>query len=252
MDTLFDQNDRLPDFDDNKNWHEELVGEGRKFRTNEDLAKGKAESDRYVRVLEQQKDEIRNMYLNLKEQVDGRTKLEDLIDRIEKGKSQTPDDSHTPEDREKTPTFDPSQLKGMIAQELQEAEVQKRSANNYAQVQKTLRDRFGTRVNEVLKDKMDTLMIDDAYMVSTAKRSPQAFYSLMGISEQAEQPQTMFQAPPRTTQRPTFAPQNEGAKTLAYYEKLKQTNPQAYLDPKIAVQMDKDAQALGVDFFDVD
>lgn len=253
MDTLFDNNNTLPEFDDNKNWHEELVGEGRKFNSNEALAKGKAESDRYVKILEQQKDELRNMYLGLKEQVDGRAKLEDLIDRIEKGKSGTSDDSHTPEDREKTPTFDLQQLKSYIREGLQETKVQDREASNYAEVQKTLKEKLGPRVNEVLKEKMDTLMIDSAYMVSTAKRSPQAFYSLIGLNEQPAQSETMFQAPPRTTQRPvSFSQQTDGARTLAYYEKLKETNPKAYLDPKIQVQMDKDSQALGVAFFDVD
>jgi hypothetical protein len=141
----------------------------------------------------------------------------------------------------------------MIAQELQEADIQKRQALNYAEVQKTLKEKFGTRVNEVLKEKMDTLMIDDAYMVGTAKRSPQAFYSLMGITEQPVQQETMFQAPPRTTQRPTtFSNPNDGARTLAYYEKMRETNPKAYLDPKIQVQMDKDSQALGAAFFDMD
>lgn len=253
MDTLFDNNNTLPDFDDNKNWLEELVGEAKKFKSPEELAKGKAEADRYIKTLEQQKDEIRNMYLGLKEQVDGRAKLEDLIDRIEKGKTSNSDDSNTSEDREKPPTFDLTQMKSMIAQELQEADVQKRRASNYAEVQKTLKEKFGPRVNEVLKEKMDTLMIDDAYMVGTAKHSPQAFYSLMGINDQTPPQETMFQAPPRTTVRPTtFSNQNDGARTLAYYEKLRETNPKAYLDPKIQVQMDKDSQALGVAFFDVD
>lgn len=253
MDTLFDNNNTLPDFDDNKNWLEELVGDAKKFKSPEDLAKGKAEADRYIKTLEQQKDEIRNMYLGLKEQVDGRAKLEDLIDRIEKGKTRDSDDSLTPEDKEKTPTFDPSQLKGMIAQQFQEAEIEKRQANNYAEVQKKLKEEFGPRVNEALKEKMDTLMIDDAYMVGTAKRSPQAFYSLMGMTGQPAQQETMFQAPPRTTQRPvTFSQQDNGARTLSYYQKLQETNPKTYLDPKIQVQMDKDSQALGTAFFDVD
>jgi hypothetical protein len=252
MDTLFDNNNIIPDFDDTKNWYEELVGETKKFKSNEDLAKGKAESDRYIKTLEQQKDEIRNMYLSLKEQVDGRAKLEDLIDRIEKGKTRDSEDSTTPEDKEKTPIFDLTQIKNMITQERQEADIQERSNRNYAEVQRTLKEKFGPRVNEVLKEKMDTLMIDDAYLVGTAKRSPQAFYSLMGLTEQP-QSETMFQAPPRTTQRPTtFSNQNDGARTLAYYEKMRETNPKAYLDPKIQVQMDKDSQALGVNFFDVD
>src|SRR5258708_8934434 len=141
MDTLFDHNDTLPAFDDNKNWYEELVGETKKFKSPEDLAKGKAESDRYIRTLEQQKDEIRNMYLGLKEQVDGRAKLEDLIDRIEKGKTRDSEDSLTPEDKEKPPTFDLAQMKSLIAQERQESDLKAIESRNYAEVQNTLKEK---------------------------------------------------------------------------------------------------------------
>jgi hypothetical protein len=37
----------------------------------------------------------------------------------------------------------------------------------------------------------------------------------------------------------------QNKRTWAYYQELKKTNPKLYLDPKISVQMDKDAIALG-------
>jgi hypothetical protein len=39
-------------------------------------------------------------------------------------------------------------------------------------------------------------------------------------------------------------------KTLSYYLELKKTNPKLYLDPKMAIEMDRSAQYLGEAFFD--
>jgi hypothetical protein len=48
----------------------------------------------------------------------------------------------------------------------------------------------------------------------------------------------------------SFAPKSD-KRTYSYYENMRKTNPNLYLDPKISIQMDKDAQALGEAFFDV-
>lgn len=41
-------------------------------------------------------------------------------------------------------------------------------------------------------------------------------------------------------------------RTESYYKQLKKDNPKIYLDPKFAVQMHNDAQALGEAYFDGD
>lgn len=41
-------------------------------------------------------------------------------------------------------------------------------------------------------------------------------------------------------------------RTESYYKKLKEKDPNIYLDPKFAVQMHNDAVALGASYFDGD
>jgi hypothetical protein len=48
------------------------------------------------------------------------------------------------------------------------------------------------------------------------------------------------------------ADQQQQKRTLSYYAELKKKDPKIYLDPKIALQMEKDSQALGPAFFDGD
>jgi len=48
-----------PLFDPNKNYYEDLVGQDKKFKDNETLAKAKVQSDIFIKHLERQQDELR-------------------------------------------------------------------------------------------------------------------------------------------------------------------------------------------------
>src|SRR4029450_8159059 len=61
--------------DPNKNYLEELVGEGKKFKTPEDLARGKAESDSFIERLQKELHGLRN-------ELKSRLQLEEVVDRI--------------------------------------------------------------------------------------------------------------------------------------------------------------------------
>lgn len=247
--TLLDQNHN-PSLDDNKNWYEELVGENKKFKSNEDLAKGKAEADRFIEVLTREKAELRNDYLKLREEAATQAKLQDLIDRLEKNPNRNSDDSNIPpEDKRETPSYDPKEVQSLVQKTILETDKLKKETENFNFVHGKLREQFGNSVNNVLQERMNTLGLSDEDITSLAKKSPQAFFNTLGIQQQG---QNDFQTPPRSSQRSDNFSPNAKKRTLSYYEELKKTNPRMYLDPKIAVQMDKDAQELGKDFFDTD
>jgi hypothetical protein len=67
MNNLLDQSNSQPTLDENKNYYEELVGEGKKFKDEKELAKGKWIADEYVKTLERSLDEMRNDYKGLRE-----------------------------------------------------------------------------------------------------------------------------------------------------------------------------------------
>jgi len=81
---MADQPDTIDTIDPSKNYLAELVGEGKKFKTQEDLARGKAESDAYIKILEKRSDELRNDYLKLRDDYSSRAKLEEVVDQLTK------------------------------------------------------------------------------------------------------------------------------------------------------------------------
>jgi hypothetical protein len=77
-------------------------------------------------------------------------------------------------------------------------------------------------------------------------KSPEAFFRVMGLERR--KPSDPFQAPPQQrAANDNFAPKVQ-RRDWNYYQELKKTNPLMYLDPKISVQMEKDAQELGAAF----
>ena len=69
-------------FDSTKDYLKELVGEGKKFKTVEDLAKGKAESDAFISSVTRENKELRDSYKKAIEEVNSRTRLEDLVTKL--------------------------------------------------------------------------------------------------------------------------------------------------------------------------
>src|SRR6478752_10635011 len=67
--------------DPNKNYLEELVGEGRKFKSPEELARGKAESDLYIEHMKGRMDELRQDYTKLHNEYNAGPKLKETLDQ---------------------------------------------------------------------------------------------------------------------------------------------------------------------------
>ena len=84
-----------------------------------------------------------------------------------------------------------------------------------------------------------------------ARKRPKALLKILGVDREPRQ--DSFQSPPQNQRRSDgFAPRGAQKRTWAYYQELKKANPQLYFDPKIAVQMQKDAIELGEVFRDGD
>src|ERR1041384_5868536 len=81
--SLIDQNNQNPDgppeIDESKNYLEELVGENKKFKDVEALAKGKHQADLFVKHLTDRMDEMRRDYLALQADNNTKARLEDYI-----------------------------------------------------------------------------------------------------------------------------------------------------------------------------
>lgn len=249
MPSLFDQNDdTTPQLDQSKNYLEDLVGEGKKFKSNEELARGKAEADLYIETLNRRSDQLREDYLKLREEATAQAKLQDLIDRLEN--RTTPQPPVEPPERQPTPSFDMTKLPSLIREESIKLETERKSDANFKSVQAKLKEQFGNNAQAVLQDRMNTLELSVEDINSLARKSPTAFYNTLGLNNQ--QPTESLLAPPRSSNNVGFQPRGETKRTWSYYENMRKSNPKIYYDSKIANQMHDDQVRLGEAFQDGD
>lgn len=237
--------------DPNKDYLSELVGEGKKFKSIEDLARGKFESDIYIDTLTRRQDEINKDYRRVLEESKTQAALKDMMKEYQS--------SFNPENRQNTqpvndlenkaPTIDRNELRSLISSELLETQKAQKERENFSTVQKKLQEQFGPNYQEVLRRQMDSLSLSTEDIDGLAKKSPTAFFNTLGLNQAKSSPNM---APPRSQRNDSFLPQGNKKRTWSYYQDLKKADPLAWTNPKIAVQMQEDHIALGDEFEDGD
>lgn len=247
-DDLFQSNQ--PELDPNKNYLTEYVGEGKKFKTAEDLAKSKFHADTYIPILEKRLDQERQERLEMKKEFETRAKLEELISQLTKTQATTtiPLTQESKVETQVTPpTLDPSKLDELVSTKLTQWDMEKRQTANVAEVRGKLKERFGSNFADVLKAKADELGVSPTFLNNLAKDHPSVLYKTLGLDQQV---QATNMNVPNTSQR--FAPQGEKKRTWQYYQDMKKNEKEIYDNPRTALQMQRDAIELGDAFQDGD
>jgi len=219
-----------------------------KDKPQEELLEAKVNADLYVKTLTARLDDLRNDYLSLREQHQAGTELKDLIDQL-KSKPQGDDNSQLTNQGNNLPAIKPEDIDTLVTQRVTEQLTQHQRTlaqrENFKTVEAKLKEQFGPDYQNAYKQRLDTLGLDREFADDLAKNHPQVFIKTFELDNVKQQNNVSV---PRNTQRPgSFAP-SAPVRNWAYYQEMKKTNPKLYLDPKIAVQMDADAQALGADF----
>lgn len=239
-----------PTIDPNTDFLNELVGENKKFKTPQDLAKGKFESDNYIKVLETRLDEFREDYKKLDADYKSRAKVEELIDKL--GTLQAPATlNQEPPVKVEKPAIDPNEIKNLVASELKEMRTQNTQEDNYNRVGKTLKEHFGDNYASDVKRQLESLDLTEDDFHNLARTRPNFLLKALG----ADKPlvKETFQTPPRNERRSdTFSPRGAQKRTWSYYQNMKKENPDLYRNPKTNVDMHNDMMALGEEFKDGD
>lgn len=225
--------------DPNKNYLEELVGEGRKFKDNETLARSKFESDMYVKLLEKKLDQREADYKLALENNISKAEFDKLLEKLNTSSSTQPPVNDT-----KKPEINMDQLDSLVSNKLKEFEDSRKQAMNYQMVKDKLAERFGTNLESHLTE----LGLSGESAAQLAKTNPDLLLKALGVDQKQGQPG--YQAPPRNTSG--FTPKPAQKRTWSYYQELKSKNPKLYSDRKTNIQMQKDYIDLGSAFEDGD
>lgn len=245
-DNLFEQlpTDQ-PVLDENKNYYEELVGPNAKFKTNEDLAKGKYYADELIKIKNLREDAMRDEILKLQAEVAAKAKLEDMVSQMkERLTSSNPPPAN--EDNTK-PALKLEDLEGLFEKKFQQQKLLDKQTDNANLVRNKLKEQWGNNYATVLKDKAEALGMSETFVNTLAKDNPQVLFRALELDQVKD---NSFQSPPRSVQRSdTFSPKGGIKRNWDYYVDLKNKDKNAWLDPKISIQMQKDAIEYGEAFY---
>lgn len=153
---------------------DQLVGEGKKFRDQEALARGKDESDRLIPNLQQQIE-------TLKAEIAKRSTTEELLEKIKQEASSrsneiTPESSQPNVQRE---TIDHNKVFEIAKQVISQERASETKARNVDLVKSKLIEAFGTDYVATLKAKVSILGLTEQYAAQLAEDNPQAFLNIV-------------------------------------------------------------------------
>jgi len=163
--------------DPNKNYIEELVGENKKFKTVEDLARSVVFKDHHIGVLETE-----NKTFRTNEQA--RQKIEDLIEKLASTKnnqSTTNDDNQRGRESDSEPGLKLEDVDKLVEQKVTQAQLTARREANLAEVNKQCRNALGPNFAAKLNQQAQSLGLSKEYLNGLAGENPTAFYRLMGL-----------------------------------------------------------------------
>jgi len=238
-----------PQIDPNKDYLEELVGEGRKFKSNSELARGKAESDLYIEHMKARMDELRQDYTKLHEEYNAGPKLKETLDQYMQELKQSQGATQPSGQEDKPSVLDETKLADMIKQHIAANKQLDSEDSNARTVESKLQATYGPNYKQLVSQQIASIGMTSDFFNDMARKYPDALMRTLGIEGQRQQEN--FQAPPTSTRgSDPFAGPTK--RTNAYYQKMRQTDPVRYRDPKTQDQMFKDYATLGDEFEDGD
>jgi hypothetical protein len=220
----------------------ELVGEGKKFKSLEDLAVGKQEADKHIEQLEGELKLLREQMGSLEEQSNKAATVSDLVAAVR--------NANKPDVEGNQPVSE-EQLQEMVASIMDGRTEAQTRASNYQEANQSVLDKFNGDVEAArtyTAERAKQLHMTAAQLKALGEESPSAFKQLMDVKPSTGSQST--QAVPGAVQTGSMAPRMDaidGHHTKAYYDKLKaEIGPAKYWnDTKIQGQYMKDAVALG-------
>jgi hypothetical protein len=232
---LFSDEDNSPD----KDFVSELVGEDKKFKDVNSLAKSKISADNHILRIESENAQLRQ---KLKTSMS----LEEFMDQAKRMPSPS---TPSPQQRDETERNEVSieQVESLVGKRFQEHLTQEQQKSNLVYVQTEVERRLGPNFKKLMRDRAAEVGEAEENLTNLAMTKPKLFLELM-VPKVA--PRESSSTLPRT-EIDTGKMGNMGAtvRNQSWYAKLRQTDLKKYNSREVQSQMHKDALALRDKFF---
>lgn len=163
---------------------QDLVGEGKKFATVDDLAKGKAESDAFINQL---KDELAGVRSELEKGNNAEDNLKTLRAELADVKSKLTNVNSEPKEPT-APVLDEEQLEALVSGVITKNEQTRTANQNLAAANTAMVKQFGSveKATEVFKSKAEAIGMSSSDLKALAAKSPSAFFHLVDIKPEGD------------------------------------------------------------------
>lgn len=216
-----------------------LVGEGRKYKTMDDLAKAYLEADNFIEKL---KDENR-VY---KEEVVKAKTIDDVLKRLQQPTDQGTNDSAPPASPA-TGNIRPEDVAAIVKREITGYETAKQRENNMLKADAAMKKVFGEKAQEVFNSVANTPETKQA-LQALAEVAPDQFVALFtkGGGASGTSHSTINTG---ALDLDAIGDRAANPGTKDYYNKLRKESPQKYYSTDVQLAMSKAAQANPKLFF---
>jgi len=231
---------------------DKYVGEGKKYKDVEELAKAYDNANTFIPTLKSDLDSMKDFMT---------AQFGELAKNANRNPSEPPANSNgdggepanpAPASPPKNGDGEEVDLNERIRQALEERDTEKRLQKNAQITEEAMIKHFGTKeaAVEAVRTKAQEMGVGPDWLANSAFNSPAAFFKIMDISTEAPKsnntPGSSSDVNPQRLS--DFSPSVKPG-TYAHYDSLRKTDPKKYWNPETQAQMMKDAMRLGNDFY---
>lgn len=211
----------------------ELVGEGKKYNSEESLAKSRVEADTFIIQLQKETKELR-------EELDKRLSAEAALEKIQV-ESKISDEQTTQVSEDK--------VTDLVKQTMLEMTADETAKANINSVDALLEKKYGDKRGGIVAAKAKELGVDLKFLEATAGKSPSAFLGMIG--EAVKQEATTITAPTGSvnTEALSAITKTNNTDTYSYFEELRRSDPRTYFKPETQNKMLRLADEKGQAFY---
>lgn len=221
---------------------EDLMGEGKKYRDPDAVAKAIHEKDAFIAQLEKEAEDART-------ELRARLTLEELSEKFVSKNPQPiqPPQVTTPEKADRD-VAQPVDIAKLVADELAKTKSVEKTNANMDKAKAGLKDRFGGDYATALKGIAETLAVGTSFLDSIAAQSPEAFFNLIDSVKPRDDRRPV--SPPTSGLDPNRGAPVSGVKNNKYYQNLRKTDPQAYFSKHVQAELYRNAMDMGSKFYE--
>lgn len=227
----------------NESYLNQLVGEGKKFKDMEALAKGKLEADRHIGEITKTLDELR---AELAKQDYAKSLLEQMSKGSEATAEQSSLNTPSPSNTENTTQSASEDIEALVEKVITAKERTRTVSQNLSVVSEEMEKQYGDKAGQILKTKSTELGMSIERLKEIAAESPTAFFQLVGVSAKGKP--TAPVATQSSIRSENFS-SNSQERDFDYYQKIRKENRSLYYSPKVQNMMIQDRQRLGDKFY---